>query len=63
MPSLGRRFATFKLFYTDSTPPDYEPPNFQAGDAEKDKWYLMTHNLDEVPDRYSVGQIHSGFHS
>ncbi|KAH6918332.1 hypothetical protein BKA70DRAFT_1246890 [Coprinopsis sp. MPI-PUGE-AT-0042] len=58
-----RRYATFKLFYTESTPPDYEPPNFQAGDAEKDKWFLMTHNLDEVPDRFSIGKLNSGFHT
>ncbi|TFK30204.1 DNA-binding protein [Coprinopsis marcescibilis] len=58
-----RRFATFKLFYTDSTPEDYEPPHFQAGDNTKDKWYFMTHNLDEVPDRFSVGKINCGHHS
>ncbi|KAF8743650.1 hypothetical protein AX14_001704 [Amanita brunnescens Koide BX004] len=58
-----RRFATFKLFYTDKTPPEYEPPHFQAGDAEKDKWYFMTHDLDEVPDRWSIGRVNTGYHS
>lgn len=61
--SLGRRFATFKVFYTDQTPLDYEPPNFQAGDFDKDKWYFMTHDLDEVPDRCSIGKIETGHHS
>jgi hypothetical protein len=60
---LGRRFATFKVFYTDQTPLDYEPPNFQAGDFDKDKWYFMTHDLDEVPDRCSIGKIETGHHS
>jgi meiosis-specific protein HOP1 len=61
-PKPGRRFATFKIFYTDNTPLDYEPPHFQAGDMEKDKWYFMTHDFDEVPDRYSIGKLDTGHH-
>ncbi|KAF7337922.1 HORMA domain-containing protein [Mycena venus] len=58
-----RRFATFKLFYTDETPAEYEPRYFQAGDAVKDKWFFMTHDLDEVPDKWGVGQLETGHHS
>ncbi|KAF9469301.1 HORMA domain-containing protein [Collybia nuda] len=58
-----RRFATFKVFYTEDTPSDYEPPHFQAGDAEKDKWFFMTHDLDEVPDKWSIGKVETGHHS
>lgn len=58
----GRRFATFKIFYTDDTPLDYEPPYFQAGDMEKDKCYFMTHDFDEVPDRYNIGKLDTGHH-
>ncbi|KAJ7073983.1 HORMA domain-containing protein [Mycena amicta] len=58
-----RRFAAFKLFYTDETPADYEPPHFQAGDAQKDKWYFMTHDMDEVPDKWKMGQVETGHHS
>ncbi|KAJ7735275.1 HORMA domain-containing protein [Mycena maculata] len=58
-----RRFAAFKLFYTDETPAEYEPPHFHAGDAEKDKWFFMTHDLDEVPDKWNVGQLETGHHS
>lgn len=60
---IERRYATFKIFYTDTTPADYEPPYFQAGDAEKDRWYMMTHNLDEVPDKWSIGKVATGHHS
>jgi len=42
---------------------DYEPPHFEAGDTDKDKWYFMTHAFDEVPDRYSVGKLDTGHHS
>ncbi|RDB21131.1 Meiosis-specific protein HOP1 [Hypsizygus marmoreus] len=58
-----RRFATFKLFYTDETPADYEPPHFKAGDGEKDKWFFMTHDLDEIPDKWSIGKVDTGHHS
>ncbi|KAF8201578.1 HORMA domain-containing protein [Pholiota molesta] len=58
-----RRFATFKVFYTEETPIEYEPPHFEPGDAEKDKWFFMTHDLDEVPERTSIGKIDTGHHS
>ncbi|KAF8809119.1 hypothetical protein BYT27DRAFT_7095073 [Phlegmacium glaucopus] len=57
-----RRFATFKVFYTPETPADYEPPHFKAGDADKDKWYLMTHDLSEVPDKIHFGKLDTGHH-
>ncbi|KAG6837277.1 hypothetical protein H0H93_012282 [Arthromyces matolae] len=58
-----RRYATFKLYYTDKTPADYEPPLFLAGDQERDKWYFMTHDLDEMPDKWSIGRVNTGHHS
>ncbi|KAI0748495.1 HORMA domain-containing protein [Daedaleopsis nitida] len=57
-----RRFATFKLFYYDHTPDDYEPPHFRAGDVNKDKWFMTTHAQGEVPERCSVGFVHTGYH-
>ncbi|KAF7311256.1 HORMA domain-containing protein [Mycena kentingensis (nom. inval.)] len=58
-----RRYAAFKLFYTDETPHDYEPPHFQAGDAQRDKWYFMTHDAEEVPDNWKMGKVDTGHHS
>ncbi|KAH9945814.1 HORMA-domain-containing protein [Epithele typhae] len=52
-PLPNRRFATFKLFYHDNTPEDYEPPHFRAGDVEKDRWFLSTHTQCEIPDHFS----------
>ena len=57
-----RRFATFKLFYYDHTPEDYEPPHFRAGDVNEDKWFMTTHHKGEVPERCSVGFVHTGYH-
>ncbi|KAF7792377.1 hypothetical protein EIP86_003414 [Pleurotus ostreatoroseus] len=71
VPTLGevkrslkveRRFATFKLFYYDHTPDDYEPPHFRAGDSRKDKWFFTTHDRQEVPEKCSIGQIQTGWH-
>ncbi|KAK0463577.1 HORMA domain-containing protein [Desarmillaria tabescens] len=58
-----RRFASFKMFYTDDTPSEYEPPHFIAADAEKDKWFFMTHDMDEIPDKWSVGKVDTGHHA
>ncbi|KAI0647405.1 HORMA domain-containing protein [Trametes meyenii] len=57
-----RRFATFKLFYYEHTPDDYEPPHFRAGDAQKDKWFMTTHDRQEFPERCSVGSVQTGYH-
>lgn len=58
-----RRYLSMKLFYTDHTPTDYEPPHFHAGDFERDKWYLMTHDVDEMPDRWNIGKLDTGHHA
>ncbi|KAK0211239.1 HORMA domain-containing protein [Desarmillaria ectypa] len=58
-----RRFASFKMFYTDDTPSEYEPPHFIAADAERDKWFFMTHDIDEIPDKWSVGKVDTGHHA
>lgn len=60
---LERRFASYKLFYTDHTPADYEPPFFRAGDPEKDKFVFTTHDRSEVPEKWSVGSVATPHHS
>lgn len=62
MLGLERRFATFKLFYYDHTPDEYEPPHFRAGDVDKDKWFFTTHDKSEAPEKCSIGQLQSGWH-
>ncbi|KAI0081208.1 HORMA-domain-containing protein [Panus rudis PR-1116 ss-1] len=57
-----RRFATFKLFYYDYTPDDYEPPHFRTGDVDKDKWVFATHDAAEVPEKCSIGKVQTGWH-
>ena len=57
-----RRYATFKLFYLDHTPDDYEPPHFRSGDPVKDKYVFATHNPSECPEKFSVGSIVTPHH-
>ncbi|KAH9843171.1 HORMA-domain-containing protein [Rhodofomes roseus] len=57
-----RRFATFKLFYNDQTPDDYEPTHFHAGDAKKDRWFFTTHEKSEVPEKCNIGSLQTGYH-
>ncbi|KZT71267.1 HORMA-domain-containing protein [Daedalea quercina L-15889] len=57
-----RRFATFKLFYNDNTPDDYEPTHFHAGDAKKDRWFFTTHDRSEVPEKCKIGSLQTGHH-
>ncbi|CAE6397344.1 unnamed protein product [Rhizoctonia solani] len=61
-PLPDRRYATFKLHYNDKTPQDYEPPNFVAGDPEKDRFYFSTHGVSQPPERFSIGGVGTGQH-
>ncbi|CAE6428218.1 unnamed protein product [Rhizoctonia solani] len=62
LPGKHRRFATFKIHYTDMTPPEYEPPHFVAGDPEKDRFFFSTHGVSQPPDKYSIGGVTTGRH-
>ena len=60
---LGQRYATFKMYYTDETPDEYEPPLFSPGDAEKDKFTFGTHSISEEPESLNIGTGDAGYHS
>ena len=60
---VERRYATFKLFYTDKTPADYEPQHFRPGDVDADKFFFTTHGTKEAPEKFSVGQLETGHHA
>ncbi|KAG1759978.1 HORMA domain-containing protein [Suillus occidentalis] len=57
------RYGNFKLFFNEDAPDDYQPPHFQAADAEANKWFFTTHAAGEVPERTSIGQVNAGWHS
>ncbi|KAG2100211.1 HORMA domain-containing protein, partial [Suillus discolor] len=67
LPTLGEvkrknRYGNFKLFFNEDAPDDYQPPHFQAADAEANKWFFTTHVANEVPERTSIGQVNAGWH-
>ncbi|KAI9458263.1 HORMA-domain-containing protein [Russula earlei] len=57
-----RRYATYKAFYYPQTPASYEPPHFRPGDSEADRYFFSTHKKDEVPERWSIGKLETGWH-
>ncbi|KAF8503402.1 HORMA domain-containing protein [Russula emetica] len=57
-----RRYATYKAFYYPQTPASYEPPHFRPGDSETDQYFFSTHGKDEVPERWSIGKLETGWH-
>ncbi|KAF8323084.1 hypothetical protein DL93DRAFT_2151415 [Clavulina sp. PMI_390] len=59
----GRRYATFKIFYNDDAPADYEAPSFVAGDAVKDVLVFSTHSAEEAPEKVIIGSMDSFFHT
>ncbi|KAF8274863.1 HORMA domain-containing protein [Lactarius quietus] len=57
-----RRYATYKAFYYPRTPPTYEPPHFRPGDSEANRFFFSTHGKDEIPERWGVGKLETGWH-
>ncbi|KAI6127737.1 HORMA domain-containing protein [Pisolithus thermaeus] len=63
MESLPKsRFGNFKLFFSEDTPDDYQPPHFRAGDVDSNKWYFTTHGTSETPEKMSIGDFETGWH-
>ncbi|KAG1719892.1 HORMA domain-containing protein [Suillus paluster] len=56
------RYGNFKLFFNEDAPDDYQPPHFQAADAEANRWFFTTHAAGEVPERTSIGRVNAGWH-
>ncbi|OZJ03389.1 hypothetical protein BZG36_04002 [Bifiguratus adelaidae] len=58
-PLPDNRYISMKLYYCDErTPPDYEPPMFKAGDAQKDIFAFP-----EKPEEHIVGSLATTYHS
>ncbi|KAG0147076.1 hypothetical protein CROQUDRAFT_77014 [Cronartium quercuum f. sp. fusiforme G11] len=59
----GRRFLSFKLYYNDKCPMDYQPPHFDAGDVEKDRFTFGTAGREEIPNATEMGKVDTGYHT
>ncbi|CAE6461718.1 unnamed protein product [Rhizoctonia solani] len=62
MDSLPGKYLFAQIYYNDTAPPEYEPPHFVAGDAEKDRFYFSTHGVSQPPEKYSIGGVITGQH-
>ncbi|GAA5978890.1 hypothetical protein JCM11641_003605 [Rhodosporidiobolus odoratus] len=57
-----RRYLTVRLFYTDETPPEYEPPCFKPVQDDMPGYTLATPGVDDPPDFATLGSMFTGFH-
>ncbi|KIJ69131.1 hypothetical protein HYDPIDRAFT_172597 [Hydnomerulius pinastri MD-312] len=57
LPTLGEVKRSLK-----STPDDYQPPYFRAGDTESNRWFFTTHRTGEIPESTTVGNLETGWH-
>ncbi|OLL24421.1 Meiosis-specific protein HOP1 [Neolecta irregularis DAH-3] len=55
------RNITFKLFYTENTPTDYQPPGFR--DSTNEEKFLMNSTDEQQILRLAGGSMNAGFHS
>ncbi|GAA6000946.1 hypothetical protein JCM10207_007337 [Rhodosporidiobolus poonsookiae] len=57
-----RRFLTIRLFYTDETPDEYEPPCFKPVSIAVPGYTLSTPLVSDVPDFGTLGSLSTGYH-
>ncbi|GAA6027006.1 hypothetical protein JCM8097_006033 [Rhodosporidiobolus ruineniae] len=57
-----RRFLNIRLFYTDETPTNYEPPCFKPFELQSSGFTLTTPRYEEQPDFSTLGNMSTGFH-
>ncbi|KAF8330034.1 HORMA domain-containing protein [Cantharellus anzutake] len=58
-----RRHATFKIYYNNGTPQNYEPPFFVPADPASSSFVFTTHNPSESPDKIRLGTLDTPYHS
>ncbi|POY70179.1 hypothetical protein BMF94_6762 [Rhodotorula taiwanensis] len=57
-----RRFLNFRLFYTDDTPAEYEPPCFFPVPLDAPGYSLTTPSVSDVPEFCTLGSLVTGYH-
>ncbi|GAA6026919.1 hypothetical protein JCM8097_005961 [Rhodosporidiobolus ruineniae] len=57
-----RRLLNIRLFYTDETPTDYEPPCFKSFELQSSGFTLTTPRYEEQLDFFTLGSMSTGFH-
>lgn len=62
LPDDVDRLLAIRLFYTDSTPADYQPPGFRASSVSESAKFV-TRFRNERPHDQEVGSVNTGFHA
>ncbi|GAA5862196.1 hypothetical protein JCM3774_004818 [Rhodotorula dairenensis] len=57
-----RRFINVRLFYTEDTPADYEPPHFHPVPSDAPGYSVTTPSMHDVPDFGTLGSVATGYH-
>ncbi|KWU44924.1 DNA-binding protein [Rhodotorula sp. JG-1b] len=57
-----RRYINVRLFYTDDTPPDYEPPYFSPVPFNAPGYSVTTPSMQDAPDFGTLGSVSTGYH-
>ncbi|GEM10164.1 meiosis-specific protein HOP1 [Rhodotorula toruloides] len=63
LDELPRRyFLNVRLFYTDDTPPEYEPPHFRPVAIDAPGYSFSTATVADEADLGTLGTVTTGFH-
>ncbi|GAA5960528.1 hypothetical protein JCM8115_003209 [Rhodotorula mucilaginosa] len=57
-----RRYINIRLFYTDDTPADYEPPCFHPVPFDAPGYSVTTPSMQDAPDFGTLGSVSTGYH-
>ncbi|GAA5978427.1 hypothetical protein JCM10908_004351 [Rhodotorula pacifica] len=57
-----RRFINVRLFYTEDTPADYEPPHFHPVPLDAPGYSLTTPSVQHAPEYGTLGSMATGYH-
>lgn len=62
LPDHVDRLLSLRLFFTDSTPDDYQPPGFRASNITESARFITKFQNDRPHDQ-EIGSINTGFHA
>lgn len=62
LPDDTDKFLSIRLFFTDATPEDYQPPGFRAA-SEAESARFVTQFLHDRPHEQDIGSMNTGYHA
>ena len=62
LPANIDRLLSIRLFFTDATPEDYQPPGFRPSELSESARFVTRHENDRPHDQ-EIGSLNTGFHA